>query len=132
MTTPSKNQSNQPPGPSGRAIAVSAIKKRQDFLAMRGAPGASSPAFLMLARANPANHGAARIGLTVTKKIGGAVVRNRIRRRLRAAAREIFPQAAQPDTDYVLIARKPAVDRNYALLLDDMKRALLRLSRSTI
>ena len=106
------------------------IKKRQDFLAMRDADKAQSASFLMLARKNPENGPAARLGLTVTKKLGGAVIRNRIRRRLRAAAREIFPAHAAPGTDYVLIARKAAYDRNFEALLDDMKRALLRLPRN--
>lgn len=98
---------------------------------MREAKKAQSRSFLMLARENPENEGAVRLGLTVTRKIGGAVVRNRIRRRLRAAAREVFPANAMSGTDYVLVARKAAYDRNYASLLDDMKRALLSLSRNT-
>ncbi len=98
---------------------------------MRGADKAQSRSFLMLARKNPENQGAVRLGLTVTKKIGDAVVRNRIRRRLRAAAREAFPDAARAGTDYVLVARKAAYDRNYAAVLDDMKRALLSLARNT-
>lgn len=123
-----KNQCNSA---SGDSLAVGVIKKRRDFLAMRSAVKAQNASFLMLARQNPENQGGVRLGLTVTKKIGGAVVRNRIRRRLRAAAREIFPQNARSGTDYVLIARKAAYDRNYAALLDDMKRALLSLSRNT-
>lgn len=107
------------------------IKKRRDFLAMQGAAKSHAPSFLMLARRNPDNGPAARLGLTVTKKLGGAVVRNRIRRRLRAAAREVFPTYGAPGTDYVLIARMAAYDRKYEALLDDMKRALLRLSPST-
>lgn len=107
------------------------IKQRRDFLAMQGARKAHAPSFLMLARENPENGAAARVGLTVTKKLGGAVVRNRIRRRLRAAAREVFPIHASPGSDYVLIARMAAYDRKYEALLDDMKRALLRLSSST-
>ena len=70
--------------------------------------------------------------MTVTKKLGGAVLRNRIRRRLKAAAAEIFPAAAMAGRDYVVIARAAAKSRAYALLLDDMKRALLRLSRDAI
>ncbi len=98
---------------------------------MRHAAKAQSRSFLMLARSNPENRQTVRLGLTVTKKIGGAVVRNRIRRRLRAAAREVFPKNASAGMDYVLVARKAAYDRNYAALLDDMKRALLSLSRNT-
>ncbi len=98
---------------------------------MHDACKAHSRSFLMLARDNPENCGEIRLGLTVTKRIGGAVIRNRIRRRLRAAAGEIFPSRADAGTDYVLVARKAAYDRKYADLLDDMKRALLRLSRNT-
>lgn len=72
-----------------------------------------------------------RIGLTVTKKIGNAVVRNRIRRRLREAARAIAPAHGEGGCDYLLIAREPALTRVYADLLDDMKRALLSLARKS-
>ncbi len=110
---------------------MSVIKKRQDFQALRNGRRSNSPSFLMLSRSNPENGETVRLGLTVTKKMGGAVVRNRIRRRLRAAARETFPNYAAPGTDYVLVARKAAYDRNYAALLDDMKRALLSQRRDT-
>ncbi len=72
--------------------------------------------------------GVPRIGFTVTKKVGKAVVRNRIRRRLKAAARCVFADGAVSGFDYVVIARPQAETRAYALLLDDMKRALLRLA----
>lgn len=86
----------------------------------------------MVARKNPDNAtNEARIGFTVTKKLGGAVVRNRIRRRLKAAAVEAFPDHASAGVDYVIIARKASYNRNYAALLDDMKRALLRLRAVT-
>ena len=108
---------------------MATLKKRRDFLALRGAPKAGTPAFLMVAGGSAEAGTGVRVGLTVTKKLGGAVVRNRIRRRLRAAVREIFPRYARPGADYVLIAREAAYDRNYGALLDDIKRALLRLSR---
>lgn len=92
----------------------------------------NAPGFLLTARKNPDNApGEARFGLTVTKKLGPAAVRNRIRRRLRAAARETFPRFAYPGLDYVFIARPAAYDRNYQTLLDDMERALLRLGPLT-
>lgn len=109
-------------------VKIGVIRKRQDFLALRHAKKTHAPGFLMAARRNPQNaDDEARLGLTVTKKLGGAVIRNRIRRRLRAAARETFPRHAAPGVDYVLIARAPALGRNYRSLLDDMERALLRL-----
>ena len=105
------------------------LKKRRDFLALRQAPKTGAPAFLLAGQASSEAGSGARVGYTVTKKLGGAVVRNRIRRRLRAAAREVFPQFARPGTDYVLIARSAAETRPYQAILDDMKRALLRLAR---
>jgi len=112
-------------------LVVNSIKNRRDFLALRGARGVNTPSFLMVSGPTPGGGEGARVGLTVTKKLGGAVVRNRIRRRLRAASREVFAHHAAAGTDYVLIARKAAYSRNFAALLDDMKRALLRLGRDT-
>lgn len=103
------------------------IRARRDFLALKDASRAQAPGFLLLARENPDIGGISRVGLTVTKKLGGAVVRNRIKRRLRTACREIIPDFGAAGTDYVLIARPPAFDREFQLLLDDLKRALLRL-----
>jgi ribonuclease P protein component len=69
-----------------------------------------------------------RIGFTATKRIGGAVVRNRAKRRLREAARQLAPLHARPGCDYVFIARGGTVLRPWARLLDDMKTALIRLA----
>ena len=91
----------------------------------------NAASFLMVSGENPQAGKGVRIGFTVTKKLGNAVVRNRIRRRLREASREVFPRFAVPGRDYILIARKAAYDRNYQAILDDMKRALLRLARDT-
>jgi ribonuclease P protein component len=123
-----KQKTNQQVSAHRAGISMGVIKKRRDFLAMRDAEKSHAASFLMLSRSNLDNGPAARLGLTVTKKLGGAVIRNRIRRRLRAAAREIFPQNAASGTDYVLVARRAAYDRKYDALLDDMKRALLRLT----
>jgi len=110
-------------------LSVSTLKRRRDFLALRRGRRAPTPSFLMVSRASPEAGAGARVGLTVSAKTGGAVMRNRIRRRLRAAVREVFPRYAEAGCDYVLIARKAAYDRKFASLLDDMKRALLRLRR---
>jgi len=69
-----------------------------------------------------------RIGFTATRKIGGAVVRNRVKRRLREAARILAPLHAKPGCDYVFIARGGTATRPWARLLDDMKTALIRLA----
>lgn len=110
-----------------RPLKLSAIKARRDFLALRGRKGVSSPGFLLLTRKNGKNGQNIRFGVTVTKKLGNAVIRNRIKRRLRAVCREILPTYAPPGRDFVLIARQAAYDRNFEALLDDMKGALLRL-----
>ena len=69
-----------------------------------------------------------RIGFTATKKIGNAVMRNRAKRRLRALAREILPDAARPGWDYVLVGRPEATaTRDFALLRADLEGALRRV-----
>ena len=85
------------------------------------------PAFLLqvLPRAGDADDAPARFGITVTKKIGGAVTRNRIKRRFRAAIREVAPALAAPAHDHVLIARPGAADRPWPALLDELRSALL-------
>ena len=68
-----------------------------------------------------------RIGFTVTRKVGGAVVRNRARRRLKAAAAAIFPGHAMPGHDYVVIGRNTTLGRPFTLLIDDLTTAMRRL-----
>jgi ribonuclease P protein component len=81
----------------------------------------------MRERAGPAKSAGARFGFTITKKIGNAVTRNRIRRRLKAAFAARAGEYGKSPCDYVVVARHAALDRPYALLLDDVARALLAL-----
>ena len=68
-----------------------------------------------------------RVGFTVTKKIGGAVVRNRMKRRFRALAREIMLTKGFPGADHVMIGRSNGIERDYSLLRDELSSALDRL-----
>ena len=68
------------------------------------------------------------VGFTATRKVGGAVSRNRCKRRLREAARALLPLHGLPGSDYVLIARQGTADRPWDRLLDDVKSALTRLA----
>ncbi|MEO0400726.1 MAG: ribonuclease P protein component [Pseudomonadota bacterium] len=107
---------------------IETLKNRRDFTGLRKAPSFGAPGFLLVKRAR-GDAGPPRIGYTVTKKLGSAVLRNRIRRRLKAAAAEVFPVSAEAGVDYVFIARSAAATRSFASLLDDVKRGLLRLSK---
>ncbi len=104
------------------------IKKRADFIAVQAGERAGTPSFLLIRGKASNGLDQARAGFTVTRKIGKAVIRNRIRRRLREAARRMIPEYGVKGFDYVLIARPAAETRDFALLLDDMKRGLLRLA----
>ena len=68
-----------------------------------------------------------RVGFTVTKKIGGAVVRNRMKRRFRALAREIIPSKGLAGADHVMIGRAKGAEREFGLLRDELAGALDRL-----
>jgi len=70
---------------------------------------------------------AIRVGFTASRKVGNAVARNRVRRRLRAAAEEILPVHARPGRDYVIIGRAATLRRPFHALLGDLENALKRV-----
>lgn len=70
-----------------------------------------------------------RVGFTVTRKIGGAVIRNRMKRRFRALAREIVPTKGLAGADHVMIGRAKGVERDFGLLRTELAGALDRLRR---
>ena len=73
---------------------------------------------------------APRFGLTVTKRLGGAVVRNRIRRRLREALRLATALPARPCHDYVIVARPAALEQSFSALQDELQRAIAGIHAS--
>ncbi len=102
------------------------ILQRRDFLA--AAKGTTLPSGGVLVQMRDRKDGKPpRVGFTCTKKLGNAVTRNRIRRRLREAARLSMPDAAQPGHDYVLIGRASAENRAFEALKKDIISALTKL-----
>ena len=88
------------------------------------------PGFVLLVRHRGDGSQAMRIGYTVTKKIGNAVVRNRMKRRLRALAAELLPTGGVRGADHVLIGRAGGVERDFALLRSELSKALRKLTPS--
>jgi ribonuclease P protein component len=109
------------------AFQIERLRKRAEFLACAKAPSCAKGAVVVQAMRRDAEP-LVRAGFTATKRVGGAVVRNRAKRRMREAARLLLPQFAQPGFDYVFIARGGVTTRPWARLLDDVKSALLRLA----
>jgi ribonuclease P protein component len=70
-----------------------------------------------------------RVGYTASRRVGGAVQRNRAKRRLRAAAAAVLPRCGAAGTDYVLIARDGTGKRRYAEMLADLEGALRQVAR---
>ena len=113
---------------SDAAFPMARLTKRSEFLACAQAPSCARGALVVQARPRGDDLALVRIGFTATKRIGGAVQRNRAKRRMREAARRIVPEVAVVGVDYVFIARGGVITRPWARLLDDMKSALLRLA----
>jgi len=147
----------------GTVLTFTTLKKRSEFLRVRGGVSWGTPAFLLQARYREQAYELARkedqsrdrdieapgsghdpdipidneggrmvrreprFGFTVTKKIGNAVVRNRIRRRLKAALSDISQNKALPDCDYVLVARRSAAVLVFSQLVLDLSQALDRV-----
>jgi ribonuclease P protein component len=107
------------------------LRQRADFLAAAGAARVTSPAFVVQRRVRD-DAGPVRIGFTVSKKVGTATERNRVRRRLRELVKQLDAASMRPHSDYVLVGRRTALSRGFATMYDDLRGALGRLERQSL
>ncbi len=110
---------------------ITRLKKRPEFLRVAATRRKWVANGLILQvrrrrRTEPGETGA-RIGLTVSRKVGNAVCRNRVRRRLRAAADLVIGEHASGDHDFVIIGRRGTIRRPFAALLGDLETALKKM-----
>jgi ribonuclease P protein component len=102
------------------------LKRRAEFLRVAGKGRKAAMPGLVLQALAREDSGPARVGFTVTKKVGGAVIRNRTRRRLKEAARLLFKGRPVSGVDVVLIGRDATRRRKFGALIEDLRRALTR------
>lgn len=116
---------------SEKLLETRRLKKRREFTFVRDGTTERRKSLVVQARPRPPSEANAHAGegFTATKKVGGAVQRNRAKRRLREAARRLLPRHGQPGWDYVFIAREATLEVGWSRLLDDMESALLSLAR---
>ena len=100
------------------------MRRRADFLSANRGLRVARPGFVLLVQPNGGQ--GKRYGITVTKKVGNAVVRNRIKRRFRELLRAALPEKGLPDHDHVLIARDGAIERDFGKLDVELNEALER------
>lgn len=106
-------------------MTLQVITKRADFLSANKGMRVARPAFVLLAKPN-AGLGK-RYGITVTKKIGNAVVRNRMKRRFREMLWSALPETGLADHDHILIGREGGIERDYVKMQSELARALEKL-----
>jgi ribonuclease P protein component len=103
---------------------ISVLTKRADFLAANAGIRNARAGFVLLTRPNGGQ--GMRFGITVTKKIGNAVVRNRMKRRFRELLRAALPAQGLADHDHVLIGRAGGVERDFHRMANELAQALAK------
>ena len=106
----------------------SVIKKRSDFLAANRGKRYATPGFVLLVKDRQDENADIRLGITITKKVGNAVVRNRMRRRFRALAQEMLSIRGKAGADHVLIGRDGGIERDFGELRADLVKAFTKLN----
>jgi ribonuclease P protein component len=110
---------------------IERLKVRSDFLRVAATRRRwATPGLVLQVAETPAelsDREVIRVGFTASKKVGDAVTRNRARRRLREAVRQVMPSHATPGRDFVIIARANTVRRPFADLITDLELALKKL-----
>jgi ribonuclease P protein component len=114
---------------SQEAVGLNTISARRDFLAANSAKRAATPGFVLLIRDRADGDSTKRLGITVTKKIGGAVIRNRMKRRFRELARDVIVSQGAAGSDHILIGRAGGIERDFATLRADLAKAVAKLAR---
>lgn len=109
------------------APGLTTLRKRKDFLAANRGKRAVMPGFILLVHDRKDGDDGLRLGITVTKKVGGSVVRNRMKRRFRALGREILTEQGIHGADHILIGRKAGIERDFGALRSDLVSALERV-----
>lgn len=118
--------------PPDAQFSIERMQRRAEFLAAAKGASCARGAVVVQALDRSAEREAVRAGFTATRKIGGAVVRNRAKRRLREAARLTLPLHGRAGFDYVFIARGGTAARPWVRLLDDVKSALISLAANQV
>ena len=125
---PPQPRPQAPVGLSPPVPSIVRLTRRADYLAANGGLRAPAPGFVLLVRPRGDEDPAIRLGITVSKKVGGAVVRNRMKRRFRELAKAVLPEAGIPGADHVLIGRAGGIERPFAELQAELVKALQRLA----
>lgn len=121
-----------------KSVQIERLKNRREFLAVKKGSRWHGRAFVLQSRLRDEIPNASqrppvvRYGITVTKKIGNAVVRNRVRRRLREAVRLVGPGHSATGCDYVLLARQEVLDIGFQQLVGELTNSLAQVKRKIL